>query len=389
MKVLNTIIEIKNDKHHYLKHLNNKNTDGHIESYGQLNTTNSNSSLKSSDLQNSPLDKTDHLVIRNANLKAMMTQSNLKGCLYSKKIINSNRPVFILHNIKKTLFSTPNILSIQFTYILYNTEYDMITNSNLIWYMRLDHFYHHNINKYLKQNHLMTSKILKIIPSDIVDEFSRRSRIYLLKDKSETSFSYYKKCFITFIDEFSRRSRIYLLKDKSEMESVTLHGFLASLCKSLPVSFTQYYLFFTKFHPLLILRIKIRNIGEAFDYQNNAIVKKKYIRFITMIICRKLHDIINDTTPMLPPIPVHFQQSSSSLPIFSLSLVHLILAIPFSIHPPWTLEKQSTSLGNNNNKNLNNTNLYQLVTTITRTLRKRKTLGVYMKDRLMLMIRPL
>ena len=130
-------------------------------------------------------------------------------------------------NIIKILIQNTNSKNIN--YDLLNTEN---IKSNLIWHMRLGHFYNFNINKYLKLDKIKpikchscaitkinklpfngttpkATRILETIHSDIVGPL-------------ETSFTF-KRYFITFIDEWSRKSWIYLLKDKSEAVITILH----------------------------------------------------------------------------------------------------------------------------------------------------------------------
>jgi len=104
----------------------------------------------------------------------------------------------------------------------------------MLWHRRLDHFYQDNINKYLnihnvkpvncfdckisklnrKPHNKETPKafrILEVIHSDLVGPLPKSitGKVYIL----------------TFIDEFSRKSSLFLIENKSEVPRIVKNFF--------------------------------------------------------------------------------------------------------------------------------------------------------------------
>ena len=189
------------------------------------------------------------ITLNNVLFSNDVTKSIISGIKLSKEGINTtiytnnNKTYITLKNNNNILgtFMANNFNIIKFPIKNLTNNKQLLSTeindqSKLLWHKRLGHFYLYNINNYLKLNNIKqddcicydckianlrkspfngetpkATKLLETIHSDIVGPL-------------ESSYSN-KNYFITFIDEFSRKSWIFLLKDKSEAVKYILYFF--------------------------------------------------------------------------------------------------------------------------------------------------------------------
>jgi len=145
-----------------------------------------------------------------------------------------------------------NIIHIQLNNHLSNYSFDNITEdetidlddqSRMLWHKRLGHFYHDNINNYLKLHNIkpvkcFDCKIAKLNRKTHKGETPKATQVLetihsdVMGPINPMSFTG-KKFILTFIDEFSRKSWIFLLVDKKEIPKITINFFmyLENQCK--------------------------------------------------------------------------------------------------------------------------------------------------------------
>jgi len=116
--------------------------------------------------------------------------------------------------------------------ILYSSEAELDNKNKMLWHRRLGHFYHENLDKYLSSHDIKVPKcidcqisklrrkpyngetpkansILDVIHSDLIGPIQQ-------------SFTG-KRYILTFIDDFSRKSWIFLIENKTEVPKIIIN----------------------------------------------------------------------------------------------------------------------------------------------------------------------
>ena len=114
-------------------------------------------------------------------------------------------------------------------------EIDIDDQSKLLWHRRLGHFYHDNINKYLRIHNekpvkCIDCKIAKLNRKTHKGEPPRATEILetihsdVMGPISTISFNG-KRYILTFIDEFSRKGWVFLVDDKKKIPEIIINFF--------------------------------------------------------------------------------------------------------------------------------------------------------------------
>ena len=158
------------------------------------------------------------------------------------KLRNADKKSFILGTFEA---DSNNIVKIQMIDKLSNPSINTIIEeeeiididdqSRLLWHRRLGHFYHDDINKYLKLHNIkpttcLDCKIAKLNRKSHKGETPKATEILetihsdVMGPISIKSFTG-KRYILTFIDEYSRKSWIFLLENKKEVTRITINFF--------------------------------------------------------------------------------------------------------------------------------------------------------------------
>jgi len=164
-------------------------------------------------------------------IKTITEPLNKNSNIVKLTLMDSNNK--IIHNIFSTK-SNQFLLHVNNVKMLDKNEIMSINDSKMTWHRRLGHFYNKEMEKYLKDHDVSepdcldckiakmkrsphnretpkASELLEVIHSDIIGPIN----------KSITG----KRFILTIIDEFSRKSWIFLLKSKSETIDIIINMF--------------------------------------------------------------------------------------------------------------------------------------------------------------------
>lgn len=153
-------------------------------------------------------------------LSLKLTNQNKRTVNIGTFRANKNNTIHIIMDNKNTPEKFMDTISIETSS---EESFDLNDQSKMLWHRRLGHFYHENINKYLKLHNVDSPKCidckiaklnrrphngkgpkaklpLEVIHSDVIGPIKR-------------SFIN-KRYILTFIDEFTRKSWIFLLENK-------------------------------------------------------------------------------------------------------------------------------------------------------------------------------